>query len=51
MSPHPGRIDRYRQRISGPLLDRIDLHVDVPAVDFRELTASFLNALVRADGG
>ena len=35
----PGQIDKYRQRISGPLLDRIDLHVDVPAVDFRELTA------------
>jgi magnesium chelatase family protein len=25
-------LDRYRRRISGPLLDRIDLHVDVPAV-------------------
>jgi magnesium chelatase family protein len=25
-------------RISGPLLDRIDIHVDVPAVKFRELT-------------
>jgi len=35
----PGQIDKYRQRISGPLLDRIDLHIDVPAVDFRELTA------------
>jgi magnesium chelatase family protein len=27
----------YRSRISGPLLDRIDLHVDVPALDYREL--------------
>ncbi len=28
----PDRIDRYRRRLSGPLLDRIDLHVEVPAV-------------------
>lgn len=28
----PERIDGYRSRISGPLLDRIDLHVDVPRV-------------------
>lgn len=33
----PGQIEKYRQRISGPLLDRIDLHVEVPAVDYREL--------------
>ena len=35
----PPQIEKYRQRISGPLLDRIDLHVDVPAVDYRELRA------------
>jgi len=35
----PGQIEKYRQRISGPLLDRIDLHVEVPLVDFRELSA------------
>jgi predicted ATPase with chaperone activity len=29
---------RYRQRISGPLLDRIDLHVEVPPVKFREIS-------------
>ena len=33
----PGQIEKYRQRISGPLLDRIDLHVEVPAVDYQEL--------------
>ena len=31
-------IQRYVGRISGPLLDRIDIHIDVPAVKFRELT-------------
>jgi magnesium chelatase family protein len=30
-------VERYRSRISGPLLDRIDLHVDVPAVPVSEL--------------
>ena len=34
-----GRVRRYRGRISGPLLDRFDLQVAVPQVDFRELTA------------
>jgi len=33
----PPQIQRYVGRISGPLLDRIDIHVDVPAVRFREL--------------
>ncbi len=30
-------IQRYVSKISGPLLDRIDIHVDVPAVKYREL--------------
>jgi magnesium chelatase family protein len=32
-------IQRYLGRISGPLLDRIDIHIDVPAVEFKELRA------------
>jgi len=36
----PRQIENYRQRISGPLLDRIDLHVEVPLVDFRELSSN-----------
>jgi magnesium chelatase family protein len=32
-------IERYMGRISGPLLDRIDLHIEVPAVPFQELAA------------
>jgi magnesium chelatase family protein len=36
----PVVIERYMGRISGPLLDRIDLHIEVPAVPFAELSAS-----------
>jgi magnesium chelatase family protein len=31
-------VDRYLARVSGPLLDRIDIHLSVPAVPYRELT-------------
>jgi magnesium chelatase family protein len=34
----PREIQSYLNRISGPLLDRIDLHVEVPAVKFRDMT-------------
>jgi magnesium chelatase family protein len=34
----PARIQQYRARISGPLLDRIDIQIQVAAVPFRELT-------------
>jgi magnesium chelatase family protein len=34
----PTAVARYRGRISGPLLDRIDVHVNVPPVPFRELS-------------
>jgi magnesium chelatase family protein len=35
-----GTITRYQKRISGPLLDRIDIHIDVPKVDFEKLTGN-----------
>jgi magnesium chelatase family protein len=39
---HPCRctdadVERYRSRVSGPLLDRIDIHLEVPAVAYRDL--------------
>jgi len=34
----PGQISRYQKRLSGPILDRIDLHIDVPAVKVEKLT-------------
>ena len=35
---NPMQIERYLGRISGPLLDRIDIHIEVPPVPFRELS-------------
>jgi magnesium chelatase family protein len=34
----PREIQKYLGRISGPLLDRIDLHIEVPQVKFREIS-------------
>lgn len=34
----PTEVQRYHSRLSGPLLDRIDIHVEVPAVKYQELT-------------
>lgn len=36
----PIQIERYRKKISGPLLDRIDLHVEVPRVEFEKLSSN-----------
>ncbi|MFH0812119.1 MAG: ATP-binding protein, partial [Pseudomonadota bacterium] len=36
------QIQRYRSRISGPLLDRIDIHVEVPALKYKELSEETL---------
>ena len=35
----PLQVQRYRQRISGPLLDRIDLHIEVPAIEYRDVAS------------
>ncbi|MDF1499313.1 MAG: ATP-binding protein [Anaerolineales bacterium] len=35
----PATVTRYQKRISGPLLDRIDIHVEVPRVDFEKLSS------------
>ena len=35
----PSQIQRYRNRVSCPLLDRIDIQIDVPAVRYEELTS------------
>ncbi len=36
----PNLVQRYRGRISGPILDRIDLHIEVPAVRYKDLQST-----------
>ncbi|MBN1647637.1 MAG: YifB family Mg chelatase-like AAA ATPase [Spirochaetales bacterium] len=37
----PREISRYRKKLSGPILDRIDMHLNVPVVDINELSRDF----------
>ena len=43
------QIERYMAKISGPLLDRIDIHIEVPAVPFKELSAERAGTIERPD--
>lgn len=38
----PVQLENYRRKISGPLLDRIDIQVDVPSVEYKELSSNTL---------
>jgi magnesium chelatase family protein len=38
----PSTVTKYQKRISGPMLDRIDIHVEVPRVDYAKLSSDRL---------
>ena len=38
----PAVVTKYQKRISGPLLDRIDIHIEVPRVDYEKLSSDRL---------
>src|SRR5574337_777803 len=38
----PSAVTKYQKRISGPLLDRIDIHIEVPRVDYQKLSSDRL---------
>jgi len=37
----PGQVHRYRHKVSGPLMDRIDIHIEVPAVPYKDLSNQY----------
>ncbi|MFO7697148.1 MAG: YifB family Mg chelatase-like AAA ATPase [Anaerolineae bacterium] len=46
-----GMVEAYQKRVSGPMMDRIDIHVDVPTVDYEKLSGHTLgepSAAIRA---
>ncbi len=38
----PSTVTKYQKRISGPLLDRIDIHIEVPRVDYQKLRSDHM---------
>ncbi len=45
---HPAQIARYRQKLSGPIMDRIDLHIEVPRLKFEKLSSEKLSEKSRS---
>jgi magnesium chelatase family protein len=41
----PAVVTKYQKRISGPLLDRIDIHIEVPRVDYEKLSGDRMGEL------
>ncbi len=39
----PHQIQSYRSRVSGPLMDRIDIHIEVPAIKFNEISSDAMS--------
>jgi magnesium chelatase family protein len=39
----PSQVNRYRRKLSGPIMDRIDLHIEVPRLKFEKLSSNYLS--------
>lgn len=48
---HPSSVGRYRKKISGPLLDRIDLHINVPRLEYKDLMSNPSDDLEKETSG
>ena len=44
----PAMVTKYQKRISGPLLDRIDIHIEVPRVDYEKLSGNRVSEIIRS---
>ena len=44
----PSTVTKYQKRISGPLLDRIDIHIEVPRVDYEKISGNKVSKVSKA---
>ena len=46
----PAVVTKYQKRIYGPLLDRVDIHIEIPRVDYKKSSENKVNKTTGEDG-